>query len=280
MFLFNDANNNKVTVDDFINAFDSLKVHNAKYLYIHSDLSFGIPNAELSRKEILGTLLDTILSTGVDNIIFSTFTFSFPNNEPYNVKTSKTLMGALNDFARKDSRGVRSLDPMMSNVHFGKDRTLVTEIGKYSCGENSTYHKLEQSDNVLFLFFGVHPAKCFTYSHFIEERLKVPYRYNQAFTGNITDYNGNTYEDTYQLFVRGKGVVAGGDLKFIDEAYHNGALHDAKIGNSAIYTYDKDKITDIYVKNIKNNPLFMLGAPIPNPLIKEYVVEKYPVIAL
>lgn len=280
MVLFNDANNNKVMKNDFIDALDKLKVHNAKYLYIHSDLSFGIPNAELSRKEILGTLLDLVLSTGVDNIIFSTFTFSFPNNEPYNVKTSKTLMGALNDYTRKDSRGVRSLDPIMSNVHFGKDKTLVTDIGKFSCGENSTYHKLEQSDNVLFLFFGVHPSTCFTYSHFIEERLNVPYRFNKEFTGKITDSLGNTYEDTYKFFVRCKGVVAGTNPKITEEAYKNGAIQEVPIGDNYIYTYDKDKITDIYVKGIKNDINFMLGAPLPNSLIQEYVVNKYPVIAM
>lgn len=280
MFLFNDANNNKVTVSNFVNALERLKVHNAKYVYIHSDLSFGIPNAELSRKDILATLLNIILSTGVDNIIFPTFTFSFPNKEEYSVLNSKTLMGGLNEFARKDNRGVRSLDPIMSNVHFGKDRTLVTDIGKYSCGEHSTYHKLEQSDNVLFLFFGVHPSLCFTYSHFIEERLKVPYRYNQDFTGKITDALGKTYEDTYKFFVRCKDVVAGTNPKIIEEAYKNGALKEEQVGDSFLYTYDKDKITDIYVKGIKNDINFMLGAPLPNELINEYVVEKYPVVAM
>ncbi len=280
MYLFKDKNNKEIKSIDFFDALDSLKVHNAKYLYVHSDLSFGIPNTELSRKDILATLLNIILSTGADNIIFSTFTFSFPNHEAYNVKTSKTLMGALNDFARKDSRGVRSLDPIMSNVHFGKDRTLVTDIGKYSCGEHSTYHKLEQSDNVLFLFFGVHPSLCFTYSHFIEERLKVPYRYNQDFTGKITDALGKTYEDTYKFFVRCKDVVAGTNPKIIEEAYKNGALKEEQVGDSFLYTYDKDKITDIYVKGIKNDINFMLGAPLPNELINEYVVEKYPVVAM
>ena len=32
MVLFNDANNNKVMKNDFIDALDKLKVHNAKYL--------------------------------------------------------------------------------------------------------------------------------------------------------------------------------------------------------------------------------------------------------
>ena len=280
MNLFRTKNGQNITEKDFENALEKLNVHNAKYLYIHSDISFGLPNIELKRKEILGALLEVILSTGVENIIFPTFTFSFPNKEDYSVLNSKTLMGGLNEFARKDSRAIRSVDPIMSNIHFGKDRTLVTEIGKYSCGEGSTYHKLEQSDNVLFLFFGVHPSLCFTYSHFIEERLKVPYRYNQDFTGKITDASGRTYEDTYKFFVRCKDVVAGTNPKITEEAYKNGALKEAQVGDSFLYTYDKDKITDIYVKGIKNDINFMLGAPMPKDLIKEYVVEQYPVIAM
>ena len=257
MNLFRTKNGQNITEKDFENALEKLNVHNAKY-----------------------ALLEVILSTGVENIIFPTFTFSFPNKEDYSVLNSKTLMGGLNEFARKDSRAIRSVDPIMSNIHFGKDRTLVTEIGKYSCGEGSTYHKLEQSDNVLFLFFGVHPSLCFTYSHFIEERLKVPYRYNQDFTGKITDASGRTYEDTYKFFVRCKDVVAGTNPKITEEAYKNGALKEAQVGDSFLYTYDKDKITDIYVKGIKNDINFMLGAPMPKDLIKEYVVEQYPVIAM
>lgn len=280
MVLFRTKNGQNITEKDFENALEKLNVHNAKYLYIHSDISFGLPNIELKRRDILGTLLETILSTGVDNIIFPTFTFSFPNKEDYSVLNSKTLMGGLNEFARKDSRAIRSVDPIMSNIHFGKDRTLVTEIGKYSCGEGSTYHKLEQSDNVLFLFFGVHPSLCFTYSHFIEERLKVPYRYNQDFTGKITDASGRTYEDTYKFFVRCKDVVAGTNPIITEEAYKSGALKEVQVGDSFLYTYDKDKITDIYVKGIKNDINFMLGAPLPNSLIQEYVVNKYPVIAM
>lgn len=280
MVLFRTKDNHNITEKDFINALEKLNVHNAKYLYIHSDISFGLPNIELKRREILGTLLETILSTGVDNIIFPTFTFSFPNKEDYSVNDSKTLMGGLNDFARKDSRAIRSVDPIMSNIHFGKDRSLVTEIGKNSCGEDSTYHKLEQRDNVLFLFFGVHPSTCFTYSHFIEERLHVPYRFDKEFTGKITDSLGNTYEDTYKFFVRCKGVVAGTNPKITEEAYKNGAIQEVPVGDNYIYTYDKDKITDIYVKGIKNDINFMLGAPLPNSLIQEYVVNKYPVIAM
>ena len=44
MYLFKDKNNKEIKSIDFFVSFDSLKVHNAKYLYVHSDLSFGIPN--------------------------------------------------------------------------------------------------------------------------------------------------------------------------------------------------------------------------------------------
>lgn len=280
MDLFKTKDGKNITEVDFKNALEKLNVHNAKYLYIHSDISFGLPNIELKRKDILGTLLEIILSTGVDNIIFPTFTFSFPNKEDYSVIGSKTLMGGLNDFARKDTRAIRSVDPIMSNIHFGKDKSLVTEVGKYSCGEGSTYHKLEQSDNVLFLFFGVHPSLCFTYSHFIEERLNVPYRYNQDFTGKITDASGKTYEDTYQFFVRCKDVVAGTNPTITENAYKNNALKEVQVGDSFLYTYDKDKITDIYVKGIKEDINFMLGAPLPKELIKKYIVKQYPVTSM
>ncbi len=280
MYLFKSADGQEITQNDIINVFDKLNVHKAKILYIHSELSFGEPNINISRNAILSTILDTILSTGVDDILFPTFTFSFINHEDYNVRTSKTLMGALNDYARKDSRGLRSIDPIMSHVHFGKNRTLITDIGKSSCGENSTYHKIEQQDDVLFLFFGIHPSLCFTYSHFIEERLKVPYRYMQSFDGNIIDYHGERYSDTYELFVRCKDVVAGMNPEITKQAYSNGAMKEIQLGNSFIYTYDKDRISEIYIKGIKNDINFMLDGKMPATIVHQYKPSHYPVVSM
>ena len=47
MVLFRTKDNHNITEKDFINALEKLNVHKAKCLYIHSDISFGLPNIEL-----------------------------------------------------------------------------------------------------------------------------------------------------------------------------------------------------------------------------------------
>ena len=117
-----------------------------------------------------------------------TFTFSFCNRQHYCVPTSASKMGAFNEFVRRVPEAVRSIDPLMSNAVLGDDPDIVTNLSRNSIGEGSTFDKLHQRGaGVKFLFLGTTVSDCFTYTHYVEERLAVPYRYNRTFTGRIGD---------------------------------------------------------------------------------------------
>lgn len=171
-----------------LDALHTVRAGECDILYIHSGMRFGTPTGGISRKALLGSLLDTLESLGVGTLIFPTFTFSFCNNEDYDRQRSPSQMGALNEFARKSGKGVRSADPLLSVYVIGKRSDLVENLSQYSIGEGSNYDKLHHcGDKVKFLFFGADMRECFTYTHYMEAILKSPYRYDREFSGLVID---------------------------------------------------------------------------------------------
>lgn len=44
--------------------------------------------------------------------------------------------------------------------------------------------------------------QCFTFMHYVEKELKVPYRYMKAFNSKYIDEQGEVEERTYSMYVR------------------------------------------------------------------------------
>ena len=233
----------------------------AEVLFIHTGMSFGFPNMSLKRLTLLQELYDVINQLSVPTICFPTFTFSFCNKQDYDVKKSKSQMGALNEYVRTLPDAVRSIDPLMSIATVGKDMDLITSIGNESIGPCSTFDKLHKRQNVKFLFFGTTPGACMTYTHYVEKYLKVPYRYDRMFTGKITKVDGTTYEDTYTLFVRYNGVLPAYDNRLQEYLLQNGSLRKTTCGDGKIFSIREEDAFNFTKEQILRNPDYMLATP-------------------
>jgi aminoglycoside 3-N-acetyltransferase len=220
---------------------------------MHTGLTFGPPNPNLSRQELLENLYELIASLGVRTLLVPTFTFSFCNGADYSVEGSRSRMGALNEYIRKLPGAIRAVDPLMSSTLIGEDRDLVQNLGKHSIGANSTFDKLHlRGSAVKFLFFGTTVSECYTYTHYVEERLSVPYRYDRAFTGNITA-GDRTWEDTYTLFVRYKGVVPTSKGSLESELIKHGLLRKVECGASSISCLDEPDGYEVIVEHLRGD---------------------------
>ncbi|MFZ4520726.1 MAG: AAC(3) family N-acetyltransferase [Bacteroidales bacterium] len=258
--LFN-SKSGGVTSLDFLSALRSIDADKADVLYIHTALNFGVP-AGLQKRELLDSLLETLNELGVATVIFPTYTFSFCNGTGYNVQSSKTPMGLLNDYARQQPNAIRSVDPLMSNALIGKHTEFVTDIGKCSVGKNSTFDLLHNTRlKVKFLFLGPKIGDCFTFMHYIEEREGVPYRYNRVFTGEIT--NGtNCFEDSYELFVRYGNVKPGpGSYIYENILLEKGIAKRKRVGDGMITIVDEQPAYGCYVDLLKMSPSFYISEP-------------------
>lgn len=266
------TNEGYLTEEDFLKAMIEVDASKAKILFIHFAMTFGVPNPNLSRNEILSAIYSAIQKLEVKTIILPTFTFSFPNGRDYDVKKSKSKMGALNEYIRKQPEAIRSIDPLMSIALVGEKKYLATQIGHESCGKDCIFDLLHNEDDVKFMFLGTRPKECFTYTHWIEWSVKVPYRYDREFSGKII--NGDkVYNDTYKLFVRYKDVIAGAN-DFEDLLLDKKFARMTKLGDSAVYCVDEKSAYDLLCEKISGDINYMLAKPFPHTLIDEFILNE------
>lgn len=246
---------------DILKSLEEVKAHDSQVLYIHTELNFGYPNLQILKKDLLIALLEVIDELKVPTIIMPTYTFSFCNKEDYDVLHSKTKMGLLNNFFRKQDGVSRSIDPLMSIAAKGEKADFFVDVDHSSIGEGSTFDKIHNFKGARFLFFGARMGDCFTYMHYLEGIAKVPYRYNRSFTGKIIT-PAKTYKDTYDLFVRYKGVIPGnGSYVYEDLLLKEQKALKAKCGDSFITSIDEVNATKVYLELLKSNPDYFLKHP-------------------
>lgn len=265
-----------ITKRDFIDALQALEASSFDTLFIHSDLAFGAPL--LRRGELLGEVLDVLKSLGARNLIFPTFSFSFCNHEAFSVKDTRGVCGALSEFARKtaievalgeNGKMTRSLDPLLSCVLLGRDKEIL-EVGHESIGAHSIFANLPK--HTAFLFLGLSVSSCWTYSHFIEWEIKVPYRYEREFSGTMIA-GGREYTDIFTQFTRFSGVEVYEDNRVDDLMSEKGILKEADLGTSSLRLIPLLQASEALKNRIATEPYFMLKAT-PASMSKDYIFEK------
>jgi aminoglycoside 3-N-acetyltransferase len=251
-----------ITSSHLLRCLESVGAADCGLLFVHSEMSFGKPNMELGKQGLLQAVLDTLLELGVPTLVVPTFTFSFCNGVSYDVKQSRSKMGVFNEYVRKHADAERSIDPLMSCAALGADKSVVRNLGHNSIGEGCTFDKMHTAKNARFLFLGVGAAKCMTYTHYVEEREHVPYRYDRPFTGTIVD-GERTYQDTYNLYVRHKGVEPERTTKFEDFIVREGLMKKVACGDNFVSSISEPVAYDAIAGKIRENANYFLASPAP-----------------
>jgi aminoglycoside 3-N-acetyltransferase len=248
---------------DLFNSLVSIGANECDTLYIHTSLNFGSPNPQLRKSQILELLAEVIFSLNVKTLILPSYTFSFCNNEIFDVNNTKSPMGILNEYIRLIPGTVRSNDPLMSNILIGKDKEFVENIGNNSVGKDSTFDLLHKSkDIVKFLFLGPRLGDCFTYMHFIEAIEKVPYRFYYDFEGTVVDKNKLSSLQRFSLFVRYKSVLPGGGSYVYENILREKDIaKSVPFGASKISIVEKSIAHSVYLDLLKLSPSFFINEP-------------------
>lgn len=268
------SKNGSVTKKDLYEALIKLEANKCRYLYIHSEINFGLPNPDLTKKQLMQHILDTIKALNVENIIVPTYTFSFCNHEDFDIQNTKSSMGVFTEFFRKQPEAVRSHDPLMSVALIGQDKTIINNIGQNSLSNNSTYDLLHKKGETKFLFLGNTISSCFTFSHYVETVLQVPYRYKKSFTGNIIDNGVSTPAEAF-LEVRYKDIVPYADNRMDVLFEKQGIKKRTTLGDSEINICNEEQAFDALYKEITEHPDFMLSHKLPQgPYVEDFIYEK------
>ena len=269
--LFQYQNNQWVTYQNIVDSLIAVGADKCKILLLHTGITFGLPAKELKRKEIAAVLYDAVTELGVETLVFPTFTFSFSNGEDYDVLHSRTRMGMINEYARKLPDAIRTMDPLMSFCVIGKEKGLTDTKGTKCLGAGSFFDNLHHAEDVKIAFLGANIEDCFTYQHYVEEQLRVPYRYDKEFTGKIINQEGIEKDVTYTLYVKYRDVIPYTPPEFEEQLMKQGYLRRVELGNSHVSCFNE---TDAYRETalrIKENVNYFLAESYDtNPLVKEY----------
>lgn len=269
--LFRYGENQWVTADDVRKALRDVDAADCKVLFLHTELNFGVKNPEIKRKELCDILFQLIMELGVETVVFPTFTFSYGNKEDFDVRTTPTKMGMFNEYVRKLPEAKRSVDPMMSVVVFGKEKGLLNITGEKSLGEGSIFDNLHKAEGVRFLFFGTSLGMCGTHMHYVEEKLRVPYRYDMDFYGHVTDYDGNTKDDHRILYVKYRDILPAVPPSFEQMLIDKKLMPEVSLGANKVYSITEvDMYRELVASLEKDVNAFLAEPYTTHPFVKDY----------
>ncbi len=243
-----------LTFEKLVEGFCDLGVEKGDTLLVHSSYkSFGPVDGG---PQTVIRALEAALGTNRDGtLIMPTFNFGFNKGEPWDVRTTPSKMGILTDLVRVDPRARRVFHPFYSFAILGKHAEMLGSLRYKSAYErNSVFGKLRDLDGKIMVI-GLSYNNSMTFFHHIEQMEGVDYRFLKQFTGEVTDENGNTYTDTFEMLVRDidKGVMTMVDPMgaLMEQA---GVIKSAKIGEADVKLMKANEVYTFTAREMKRDP--------------------------
>lgn len=210
-------------MDNWLKEFEKtcsgLGIREGDLLYISSDITtllyrlgkvYGIRGSK-AKSEFLHQFVDMLKKmTGPEGTLcIPVFTWTFCHGEEFDIKKTPGETGALGNWIlanREDFR--RTAHPLYSFMVSGKDASLLCAMDNQSAWDaGSPFAHLHHSHGKNLLF-NVTLERSFTFLHYVEESLKVPYRYFKDFEGVYVDAQGNREKRIYTQFVRDLAITS------------------------------------------------------------------------
>jgi aminoglycoside 3-N-acetyltransferase len=241
-----------LTFGQLLEGFRDLGVQEGDTLLVHSSYkSFG--EVDGGPQTVIQALETALCPDGT--LIMPTFNFDFNKGVPWDVRTTPSKMGVLTEVARKDPRAKRVFHPFYSFAIIGKHAEMLGSLRyKSSYERNSVFGKLRDLDGKIMVI-GLSYNNSMTFFHHIEQMEGVDYRFLKQFTGEVTDENGNTYTDTFEMLVRDmdRSVMTMVDPmgKLMEEA---GVIQSARIGEADVRLMKANEVYEFTAREMKRDP--------------------------
>ena len=204
------------------------------------------------------------LSKGLGNdktFIVPTINLNFVRTKIWDKKKSQSKSGFFSEYFRKNISIRRTIHPIHSVSIFGKKYNKIPEHKSLSSfGKNSTWEWICKSKNVSNLSIGVAVKGGATFLHYIEEFLKVNYRFNKKITGNIRLKNKMVKKKIF-YFARKRNKnfqIENNWLKCQNDLLHDKILKKNKFKNLNFFYMNTNKATNFIIKKMINNPNYLV----------------------
>jgi len=260
------SKNGPIYRGDLIDSFKEVGLNKGDIVMVHSRIFTLGKLADITEKEELLNIFIDILLVIIGNdgtLIFPTFTTSFCKTGLFDMKNSRSEAGVMSEIARNRPDSARTINPIHSVAIIGRHKKeLEKASGETQFNENSIFdllHRMNNSDStknkVKFLTIGIDvPTDNITFIHYIEEKMKVPYRYIKYFKGKIIK-NGKKIESITSFFVRDLDANVKFDYTRCWNLFkQNNIFKINKLGNSIVCTVKEKDFYDVVRKGIQDNP--------------------------
>ncbi len=232
-------------------------------LYVSSDTArlmvemkrrYGIGTSK-QRDEFLSALVDTLQETvGLKGtLLFPVFSWAFCKGKGFDRNASLGEVGALNNWIlqnRKDFQ--RTRHPLYSFMVWGKYANVLAAADYVDAwGEESPFAWLHRNGGKMLLL-DVSLQRAFTFMHYVEEGVRVPYRYFKNFRGEYVDINGTINLRNYTMYVRDLAISSEEYLpdSFLEEA---GVMWAALCGSLVLKIIDLKKAYDVVAEDLRQH---------------------------
>lgn len=241
-----------LTFENLVKGFRDLGVEEGDTLLVHSSYkSFG--DVDGGPQTVIQALEAALGPEGT--LIMPTFNFDFNKGVPWDVRTTPSKMGVLTELVRQDPRARRVFHPFYSFAILGKYADRLGGLRyKSSYERNSVFGRLRDLDGKIMVI-GLSYTNSMTFFHHIEQMEGVEYRFLKQFTGEVTDENGNTYTDTFEMLVRDidKGVITEVDpMGFLME--EKGIIKVRKIGEADVKLMKANEVYEFSAREMRRDP--------------------------
>lgn len=172
--------------DDLDRALEQLDLRRGDVLFSHANIGFfGRPDGVRTADELASLFCDRIFDCiGEEGtLVVPTFTYSFPRREVFDPVLSASRMGTFAEWIRRHPKARRSLDPCYSVAALGGRAEELTENApENSFGPGCFFDRFMKAGGRIFnLNFDAGS----TFVHYVERELRVPYRFDKTFEGEI-----------------------------------------------------------------------------------------------
>jgi aminoglycoside 3-N-acetyltransferase len=174
------------TQSEFARALRQVGVRPADTVFSHSNVGLFGPCAEGPTPDavfhtILGAFQEALGPDGV--LAVPTFTYSFCKGEPFDPTRTPSTCGAFTEWLRRLPDARRSLDPIFAVSAVGpRAGDLLDDLPPECFGFGSFWDRFLQADGVVC---NMNLDAGSTFLHHAERRLRVPYRYDKLFAGDL-----------------------------------------------------------------------------------------------
>jgi aminoglycoside 3-N-acetyltransferase len=182
-----------------------------------SDVSFLLHTYKKNNKYFdINLFIDSVLEKiGKEGtLLIPTYNYDFCKGITFHYHNTSPATGSIAKIALKRKDFKRTTNPIHSFAVCGKDREILYNLKHTSSfGDDSPFSYLHKK-NAKYFSVGLDFTNLgFTPAHYVEEKVRVSYRYFKDFVGNYIDENGLEKKVKYKFYVRDLSKVNATGIK-------------------------------------------------------------------